>query len=240
MLTLPKEKSKAAHKMAGYKWLLYGPPGIGKTTLANQFENALILDFEGGTKHIEGYVMPIGDWQQVREVYDLLKTADHIFETIIFDTSDMFCRLAIDDLCRTRKIEHPSDEKWGKGWDMVKSRILATCSAFQSLGLGLVFTSHVKEKEIATRTMVYTRTTTSLPGAMADLFLGFCDIIGYCHFDPDTQSKRLITFQGSDYVDAKARTSVEVALPAYCELDYNVISSFFAGESVIDDKKKEK
>lgn len=230
LITLPTEKTKPKDKVSDYKWLIYGPAGIGKTTFANNFDTPLILDFEGRTKHLECYSVPIGSWDDVQDVYGALKNTDHQFKTVVFDTADIFYRLCVAHICQKRKIEHPSDEQWGKGSDMVKNAMYATIAAFQALNLCIVFTSHMQEKEIKTRSISYTKTTTSLSGSPASIFLPLVDIIGYCHFDEASQEKRLITFKGSDYVDAKKSTNEVVQLPDECELDFNVVKSFFKGE----------
>lgn len=245
VLVLPTEKNKPKDRVSDYKWMLYGSPGVGKTSLANQFDTPLILDFEGRTKHLECYSVPIGAWEDIQNVYQALKNTDHQFKTIVFDTVDLFYRLAVSHICDKRNIEHPSDEKWGKGSDMVKNTIYPTITAFQALGLGIVFTSHVQEKEIKTRVQAFTKTTVSLSQSAAGIFLPLCDIVGYMHFDEETQTDRVITFKGSDYLDAKKSTSEVVQLPDACRVShdpnktgdqlskelFDVVKSHFRGEA---------
>lgn len=243
-LILPTQKSKPKDRMSDYKWMIYGPPGIGKTSFANQFDMPLILDFEGRTKHLECYSIPIGEMEDVRKVHQLLKTTDHKFKTVVFDTADLFWRLAVADVCAKRKIEHPSDEAYGKGSDMVKNTIYPTITAFQALGLCIVFTSHVQEKEIKTRSLTYTKTTPSLAGSPAGIFLSLCDVVGYMHFDEETQQDRVMSFRGSDYLDAKKSTNEIVQLPdrvtvpsdgqsgeAASKALFEKVKSYFGGES---------
>lgn len=237
-LILPTQKTTPKSCPSDYKWLIYGPPGIGKTTFSNQFPNPLILDFEGGTTHIEGYVQHCGSFEDVRQVYEALRKEDHQFQTVVFDTVDMLYRLCVTDVCQKNKLEHPSDASYGKGFDMVKNQLLPFIAAFQSLGLGMVFTSHMQEKEIKQRGMSWTKITSSLPNSAANIFIPMADIVGYCHFDEESQKKRMITFKGSDYIDAKARTSSVVQIPEQCELDYQIIASYFKGKGEIENVSK--
>lgn len=230
-LVLPTEKSTPKGKVSDYKWLIYGAPGIGKTTLSNQFDTPLILDFEGRTKHLECYSLPIGTFQEVRDVYNALKEDGHPYKTVVFDTVDLFYRLAVGEVCSRRGIEHPSDEPHGKGYDMVKTLLYPVISSFQALGLGLVFTSHLKEEEIKiSREQPYTKFSPSLAKSPSVIFLGMCDIIGYCHFDADMPARRVITFKGGPSLDAKKSTSEFVTLPDECEMSFSVIKSYFKGE----------
>lgn len=229
-LVLPTEKNQPKNKVSDYRWLIYGPPGIGKTTFANSFEMPLILDFEGGTNHLESYRIPISTWKDVEDVYTLLNETDHKFKTIVFDTVDLFYRLCQSKICTDRKIEHPSDEPYGKGSDMIRNKLLPCVVTFQNLGLGIVFISHEAQKEVKKHNMSFTKTTCTLPNSASNIFMPLADIIGYCHLDSETQQKRMITFQGSDYLDAKARTSPQVQLPALCELNFEAVKNYFEGE----------
>lgn len=210
---LPKSKNIPRARMSEYTWLIYGQPGIGKTSLANDFDNPLILACEPGTKHLECYSVAIKDWNDIRQVVSALQNDSHEFKTIVIDTVDLFHRYAVNDLCAARKIEHPSDEAYGKGSDMVKNKIYNSLGILTGLGLGVVLISHEKQRAVKTRTMEYTVTCPSLSDSAAALYVGYADIVGYCHFDKETQSNRYICFLGNDYLVAKARTSEEISLP---------------------------
>ena len=45
-MALPTKRSSGKMKLSEIRWLLYGPPGIGKTTLAAHFPNTLIVATE--------------------------------------------------------------------------------------------------------------------------------------------------------------------------------------------------
>lgn len=227
MIQLPTEKSKPNLSMGDYSWVIYGPPGVGKTSFANCFENALILDLEGGTKHLECYSVPISCWNDVEQVYRLLQKGDHNFKTIVIDNADMFYRHCMIETCRARGIEHPTDEAYGKGADMVKNRLYSCVNAFKALGLSIVYTAHSKQIEVQTKTKKYTKTTLNMAGRPAEFFVANSDVVGYCYVSDDEYEKRMIRFKGNDYLDAKARANEQVQLPDECELNYDVVNSYF-------------
>jgi phage nucleotide-binding protein len=68
--------------------LIYGPPGIGKTTLASEFPNPVFLQVEDGTPG-DVELTSFGKLSTFRDVYDALGalyTEDHQYETVVIDS----------------------------------------------------------------------------------------------------------------------------------------------------------
>ena len=57
------------------KTVIYGPEGIGKTTLAAQFPSPVFLDTEGGTHHLDVARFPAPKtWEDVTKTITALAT----------------------------------------------------------------------------------------------------------------------------------------------------------------------
>lgn len=81
--------------------LIYGPPGIGKTSLASEFPNAVFLQVEDGTPgDVElnsfGKLETFG---QVIEAMEALYTEDHDFQTVVIDSVTELERLVFAETC---------------------------------------------------------------------------------------------------------------------------------------------
>ena len=82
--------------------LVYGPPGIGKTTLASEFPNAVFLQIEDGTPgdteltsfgKIDSYDDAIG-------ALAALYQEDHEFKTVVIDSVTELEKLIFSETCR--------------------------------------------------------------------------------------------------------------------------------------------
>lgn len=225
LLRLPTERTQPKNDINGLTFLLYGDPGIGKTTLLNSFRKPLILATEEGTNHLSAYVMHITSWQDFKDVYTLLEKESHDFETVGIDTIDNLHKLCVEDTCRKRGIEHVGDEDWGKGYDIANGDFSRMLSRYSLLPTGFVMISHAQEKEVKTKTAKIDKTQPTMTGKPMRIITGLADIVGYACFDPENAEKRIVKFKGSETLVAKDRTG---RLPAYCDLGYDAIASHFS------------
>lgn len=83
--------------------LIYGPPGLGKTTLASEFPNAIFLQLEDGTPQgvqIDGWgraeLQSFGD---VMQALTSLYTDEHPYTTLVLDSVTAFQKMVFAETC---------------------------------------------------------------------------------------------------------------------------------------------
>lgn len=241
-MALPTEKTMAVKTPNLTTMLLYGPPKIGKSTIANSFPKALFVAAEEGLKFLDAYKQGVRTWEEVLGIQkDLLKPG-HDFQTVVFDTADALFTLCTDYVCKKLNIDHPSDEDWGKGWAALRDNFqkLVTPLAAPDLNgktrFGLIFLSHDRDVEVKGRVTKTKRTTCTLPGTARRVLLPMVDVVGYCGFARDKNGEptdeRIVTFKPTEVIEAGDRTG---RLPDYlpmCEEDWYdtwLMPSFQAG-----------
>jgi hypothetical protein len=207
-IELPTKKTAPTLSATTAKVLLYGPPKIGKTTLAGTInpDTTLILATEAGQGALEAYIQPVPNWQSFREVYAALSVGNHAYETVVIDTVDLLQDFCQEFTMKELGVLHPSDLGYGKGWRAVSDRFKLGVGGLASLGLGIWFISHSKDVEVDQRVGKITKTVPSVSGAARDFLTGFCDHIFYmAAVDTEGGEVRAIKTDASEYWEAGSR-----------------------------------
>ena len=82
------------------KSAIYGPEGVGKTTLASQAPNPVFLDTEGGTDHLDVARLTAEKWEDILAIINQLATEPHEFRTLVIDTIDWLEKRLAEFVCR--------------------------------------------------------------------------------------------------------------------------------------------
>lgn len=131
-----------------FKSLIYGQPGIGKTTAALSSPNALLLDFDGGINRVQHTyqkdVVQVSSWKDVEAV---LKEDLSNYKTIVIDTVDKLLDFMTKDLISSNSKNGQRDGNLTqKGYGARKSKFKNFVSQISLMGKHLVFVAHEKEQ----------------------------------------------------------------------------------------------
>jgi hypothetical protein len=240
-IELPTEKSKKVDDIGAMSMLLYGPPKIGKTTIAASFPKALFVVTEEGHKSLEVFKVGIQEWLDFKEVCRKLRKDVHDYGTIVLDTADLLFMLCESYVCKQLGVDSPGDLEYGKGWKMLTKEFQSAIAPLAAPGkdgktLGLVFISHEKDIEVKGRITKTSRTVCTLTGTARKVILPLVDVVGHCGFgeDPvsgDPTKQRVVTFAPSETVEAGDRTG---KLPATVPMSpsgwYEKLQAAYKGE----------
>jgi len=182
-ITLPTEKSKPKKDPAKLRWLFYSEPKTGKTTLAAGFQDPLFLITEKSTESINAYEVEIKKWEDFTEVVKLLLAGKHQYKTVVVDVIDVLYRHCITYCCDRLKIAHVSDIGYAKGYHSVDNEFEHWINKLEMSGLGLIFTSHLAEKEITTKTGSFTKIIPGLQKRGRDILEPKVSAIGHLRWE---------------------------------------------------------
>jgi AAA domain len=137
---------------APLRWVVFGEPGIGKTTFACGFPSALALDYERGTNHLDVMRTPgASTWE------DSLKLLEHACEdagewrTIVVDTIDALESQLAQDICARAKKRDLADFDHGGGIVALGGRWREFFDALRHSdkhGRDVVLVAHVQRTEV--------------------------------------------------------------------------------------------
>lgn len=167
------------------KVVIYGPEGIGKSTLASMFPSPVFIDTEGSTKALDiaRFDAP-ASWD---EILDDVRNVPGEFMTLVIDTADwaeMFC---IDKVCKENKKTSIEGFGYGKGYVYIKEefkKILDECDKVIARGINVVFTAHaaMRKFEQPDEKGAYDRWEMKLTKHVSPLLKEWADILLFCNY----------------------------------------------------------
>ncbi|MDO4318296.1 MAG: AAA family ATPase [Lachnospiraceae bacterium] len=169
------------------KVVIYGPEGIGKSTLASQFPEPVFIDTEGSTARMDvaRFEAP-SSWnmllQYIRYVRD-----ERPCKTLVIDTADWAEQMCIRDFCAQKQISGIEDIGYGKGYVYVAEefgRMLNLLDEVLAVGIHVVITAHAQMRkfEQPDEMGAYDRWELKLSKKAAPMLKEWADMVLFCNY----------------------------------------------------------
>jgi hypothetical protein len=238
---LPTEPKAAMRDFYKYVSLIYGRQGIGKSTFAASFPNALMLSCERVSQGIECFDFNaehggVKDWDVMRAAVDLLCKQRDKFNTIAIDTVEAAYQHCLRWICKRAGVEHPHDmNDYGKTWDAIRSEFATQMDRLWGAGYGIVFTAHSGEVEYTTHSGTeYTRIQPAVTGQALKYLKAKTDCILYAEYvkGADGKTRRVLITEGDEVVEAKHPGKLPRYLPLQISQGAALVARAFRGEEV--------
>lgn len=144
---MPIKITKAADpiKVERLNVVIYGPPGIGKSSLAFTADKPLMLDFDQGSHRAANRkdVVRVSDWTEVSSI-----TADDLapYNTVIVDTAGRALDAITADIIKTDPKGHKNGALTLPGYGVLKTRFTTFLKLLNSFGKDVVLIAHMDEQ----------------------------------------------------------------------------------------------
>lgn len=142
-------KIESGRRARPQKVVIYGPEGVGKSTLAQHLPAPIFIDAERGTDHLDVDRIQCDTIGDVRAaVSHLLANPGH-YKTAVIDTVDWVERRLSQDLCKNENAGSIEDVGggYGKGYTKLAEHmmdLLALFDRLRSKGMHVVLLAHAK------------------------------------------------------------------------------------------------
>lgn len=169
------------------KVVIYGEPGVGKTSLAGLIPGTVFLDIERGSYHIDVQRLETSGYSSVLANIRDLTSSEHPFTTLVIDTADALEQQITQYICE--KAGKPSLESWGYGKGQVflrdEMKKLLDMLDILNVKMNIVFIAHgvVKKYDPPDATAAYDKWELNLNKHLASLLKGWCDTLLFAHRD---------------------------------------------------------
>lgn len=133
-----------------YSGLIYGSPGVGKSTLGCSATAPLIIDTDNGIHRVEKeYRADTIQPENFQDILDLFNDPKIInkYKTLVFDTFGSFLTLIEDYVAQLAPANRQSNgDLTQKGYGARKKEFLRILEKAKNTGLSLLFIAHEKEE----------------------------------------------------------------------------------------------
>ena len=198
-IVLPTKKSVAIKNPK--KLLLYGKTKVGKSEAVSQLENSLIIDTERGTSYVEALSVQATGLRTLREILDLLKEKNS-YDAIVIDTIDNVVEWTEKAICELHDVETIGDLEYGKGYALVREKILNVINEFAAVTDKLIIIGHLKKTIIGNESVEVNTSSLDLTGKLKNMIFADMDAIGLMYRSEDELK---VSFKPSDEIEAGSR-----------------------------------
>lgn len=166
--------------------VLYGVPGIGKSTAAAHAPKPLFFDLEGGLARINCDKTPRINTHA--ELMDALRFAyQSEYETIVLDTIDGIEEILRKHVCETHSWKSIEAAGYGKGWVIMVEKfqeLLTSLETFKAKGKNVMFIGHEIIKSFAAPDQdAYDRYILKMNQKLASVLVGRADAVFFAQYE---------------------------------------------------------
>ena len=169
------------------KVVLYGPEGIGKSTLASAYPDPLFIDTEGGTSHLNVKRVTIdGTFGDLIETIQAVAAQD-VCRSLVLDTMDWAEQICVADLLKKYRQTSIESFGYGKGYTYLAEEVQQILRAFDSViasGKNAVIVAHAKmrKQELPDEAGAFDRWELKLSRQAAPLVKEWADMLLFLNY----------------------------------------------------------
>lgn len=162
------------------KMLVYGQPGIGKSTMALSAPNPVLFDFDGGVQRVnvafQCPTLQVKNWEEALQALEELKSGEVPCSTIIIDTAGKMLDFMSDFIMRNDSKMRMRDGSLSlKGYGARKVMFVNFLREVAMMGKNIVFVAHEREDKDGETKIV----RPEIGGSSAGDLMKELDLVGY-------------------------------------------------------------
>jgi hypothetical protein len=173
-------------------FLLFGQPGICKTSLGYSAKDPLLLDFDQGAHRAVNRrdTMAIASWSDVAELMDNRDVLAP-YSTIVIDTAGRCLDVLTADIAATDPKKAPGGNLSQQGWGVLKNRFRTWTSQMRLMGKDVLIIAHDKEDKDGDTRIV----RPEIVGGSYGEVMKIADFVGYVYM---SGKDRVLDFNPTD------------------------------------------
>ncbi|MBN1436189.1 MAG: ATP-binding protein [Sedimentisphaerales bacterium] len=205
------------------KGLVYGPPGVGKTTFGANTTKPIIVDCENGAAHVHCARTPyLPDWDAIYQWLNALANSEHDYGTVVVDSVDWLLRRAEEHVAGVDGSQSSMDQTlnrshggYGNGKQVLRNYVyqylLPTFDAMVNKGIAVVLLAHATRRELTTIDGISVeKSAPEIHPDLSNCMIEWSDFVGAARMGTDG---RELVLTETNQLLAKNRYGIEEVLP---------------------------
>lgn len=170
------------------KTLIYGPEGIGKSTLAAMWPNPIFIDLEGGTNQLPVVRLEApSSWSMLRAELTAIKNREVPCSTVVIDTMDAAERMCAEYIMARDGKKSIEEWGYGKGYTILQEefgRLLDYLTDIAASGINVVVLGHstMRKFERPDESGAYDRFELKLTKQVSPMVKEWADMVLFCDY----------------------------------------------------------
>ncbi len=193
--------------------ILFGATKVGKTTQIVEFQNwlkthaptatSMILDTEKGTDPIEQKKIrtSITNLDELKEY--IAHGKQNKVDYLVLDTLDIVAEWIEKLVCETHAVETIGDLAFGKGYGIVREKVMKVINHLKDCCDHLIVIGHRKKTLIGSDSVEVNVSSLDFSGKLKNVLCADADAIGYMFRGEEGQL--MVSFKASDEIEAGSR-----------------------------------
>lgn len=187
--------------------VIYGEQGVGKTTLAKQFENPFFLFTEKGGRTFRFKGAVCEDWEEFAhyssEIQRRIRKDKWDYSPIVIDSLDRMGKFAHTYVCKTLGIKSPHELSHGRAWDLISVELKDYFEPLIDTGYGFIGMSHSALRTVQRADgSEFNRIEPTYDNRVGLLLSGPVALTGYYYHEKGGRFLRIV---GNELITAKCR-----------------------------------
>ncbi|MCO6438164.1 MAG: ATP-binding protein [Phycisphaerae bacterium] len=217
------------------KGIVYGPPGVGKTTFGADTHKPIIVDCENGCAHVRCDRTPyLTEWPSIQQWIEALAAGDHDYGTVVVDSVDWLLRRVEEHVAGVdgspagmKQTLNRSHGGYGNGKQVLRNyvyqHLLPTLDRMVNAGIAVVLLAHATRRDITTIDgLTFEKSAPEIHPDLANTMIEWSDFVGVARL---VGQDRELVLSETNQLLAKNRYGIETPLPLSWQAFLSAISS---------------